>query len=314
MSDELNEESTPEEIDAKVDEIVAERTVEKPTDDKTDAQMIAGDHEEPVTVKEDKTEEVSEEKETKEEVAEEPEEEAPEKPKWLDDALTKQASAYGIDEEDLADFTSREEVERAMRLFDKSAQQTGQEAQAAARGKDEPEGEADETKPEGYEVKLDKEEWSEELVEEFTKLRDHYETRIEAIESRFADQDAQLEEQKFDGLVDSLDHADLFGKSGKETKKELQRREDLLIAAKAQVIGLKELGRPVDLDESLVARVANMVFADELGKKKLKARTKRISKQSNRRQGGSATKPHEAPESPLAKAERRYKELDDSQG
>ena len=185
MSDELNEESTPEEIDAKVDEIVAERTVEEPTDDKTDAQMIAGDHEEPLTVKEDKTEEVSEEKETKEEVAEEPEEEAPKKPEWLDDALTKQASAYGIGEEDLADFTSREEVERAMRLFDKSAQEAGKKAQE--KPGEEPEGEADETKPDGYEVKLDKEEWSEELVEEFTKLRDHYEGRIEAIESRFAE-------------------------------------------------------------------------------------------------------------------------------
>ena len=161
-------------------------------------------------------------------------------------------------------------------------------------------------------MKLDKEEWSEELVEEFTKLRDHYETRIEAIEARFADQDAQLEEQKFDGLVDSLDHADLFGKSGKETKKELQRREDLLIAAKAQMIGLKELGQPVDLDEALVARVANMVFTDEISKKKLKARTKRISKQSNQRGGGSATKAHESPESVMSEMDRLYDSLDDA--
>ena len=55
-----------------------------------------------------------------------------------------------------------------------------------------------------------------------------------------------------------------------------------------------------------------MVFADELGKKKLKARTRRISRQSNRRQGGNATKAHEASESLVDELERKYKELEDA--
>ena len=159
------------------------------------------------------------------------------------------------------------------------------------------------------------------MVEEFTRMRDHYDVlatasdaRVEALEARFAEQDAELEEQKFDGYIDSLGHPDLFGKTGKETKKELERRKEVIIAAKQQHIGSKSFGRPVDLDAPLFDRAANMVFAKELSKKALKARTHKIANQSNGRMGGSATKAHETAEDSDEKWERLYKELEDKSG
>ena len=306
MSIDLNEVETHEDVQAVVADVLAQQKDEEATD-KSDAAKIAEEGDREAAERDNETE------------APEPEEEEVDERAWLNDDLKNQVTAYGIDEDELEDFTSREEVERAMRFLDRSAQEAGQKARDET-GKfvkktpEEPEGE-EASKPDGrYEIKLDTEEWSGELLDEFTQMRDHYESRVAGLEARFADQDAKLEEQHFDSLIDSLGHKDLFGTTGKETKKELTRREDVIIAAKAQQIGLEQMGRPVDLDEALMARVANMVFADELGKKKIKARTKRLTKQSNGRMGGSATKPHEAPETPEAKALRYYKSLEEQSG
>jgi hypothetical protein len=90
----------------------------------------------------------------------------------------------------------------------------------------------------------------------------------------------------------------------------VERREDLLVAVKAQQIGLQQLGRPTELNELLVNRVARMVFAGELGKKDLKQRTRKISKQSNGRQGGGATRPQDPREDPRDHFDRLYRELE----
>jgi hypothetical protein len=140
-------------------------------------------------------------------------------------------------------------------------------------------------------------------------MKDYYESRLNALESRFTEVNAQAEEQKFDTYVDSLGHADLFGKTGKESQKELDRRKDLMVAVKAQMIGLEKLGRPAEFTDQLVARVANMVFSDELSKKRLKQQTSKISRQSNLRQGGSPTKPSPMRDDPRVEADRLYKEL-----
>ena len=315
---ELTAESTHDEITQVVDQIVEDR---KGAEDKSDAQKIAEERDESITSAETN----SGDEITSEDTADKGEETGdPEGPAqdWLDDDLKAEIAAYGIDEKELADFTSREEVERALRFFDRNALEAGRKAMAeseketgGARNeqgrftKKEPEKE-EEPKEGQYEITLDKDAYDEDLVGEFTKLRDHYESRLGALEERFTEADAKAEEQRFDSLVDSLDHADLFGKSGKEKGKELQRREDLFVAVKAQQIGLQQLGRSVDLDKSLVNRVARMVFAEELGKKDLIARTRKISKQSDGRMGGSATKAHESAEPLKDEMRRLYKELD----
>lgn len=330
MPVELNETSTHEDIQSAVDQIVQDKETtpeENAPEEKRDGQAVAEDQDEAIQNKPAEDDSGSTAKGEKPTKGEDTGEEG--QPEWLDENLKAEATAFGIDEKDLAEFTSREELERAMRLFDRNALDAGRKAMAEKEkegsdrdehgrfAKKEPEAEAKEepskdTKSEGgYEVALDKEVYDEDLVNEFARMRDHYESRVAALESRFAEADAKAEEQRFDSLVDSLGHADLFGKSGKEKPKELERRQDLYVQAKAHQLGLEQLGRPAEMDESLINRVARMVFADELGKKDLKARTRKVSKQSNGRMGGSATKPHNATEPLRDEMRRLYKELED---
>ena len=244
-------------------------------------------------------------------------------PEWLTDDVKAEAAAYGINESEISDFTTREELDRALRLVDKSALEAGRKALAESeptrndKGQFEKKEQAnsDETKVEpknssGYEVSLDPELYDEEVINEFSKIRDHYESRFEALESHFREASASAEEQRFDGLVDSLELADLFGKTGHESKAELERRQDLHVALKAQMIGLENLGRPAELNKNLITRVARMVFADEIEKKELKQRTRKISQQSNRRQGGGATRPQDPRDNPRDEADRLYRELE----
>lgn len=247
-----------------------------------------------------------------------------ERPEWMTDDVTAEAAAYGIDESELADFASREELDRALRLFDKTALEAGRKAMAESEKsqvrddkgkfvkKEEPK--ADPPKEEApkdgrYQVSLSSDLYDEEIIGEFTKMRDHYESRLEALESHFAEQSASVEEQRFDSFVDSLGHADLFGVTGKESDKELERRRDLNVAVKAQMIGLERLGRPTEMSKQLISRVANMAFGDELGKKRLKQQTSKISRQSNGRMGGSPTKPLPPSDNPRDEADRLYREL-----
>jgi hypothetical protein len=327
---ELTETSTTEDVQEYVEQVVEEvkadrAGTEKVVDPKSDAQITSehADNEKTPVVK-------SDEKPAKAEKSVPVEEES----SWLDDDSKAEAAAYGIEESELADFASREELDRALRLFDKSALAAGRKALAEAEGKGESvksdgrnekgqftKKEAPKAEPEvkqdgRYEIALSKDVYDDEIVGEFTRMRDHYETKLQAyeerfatLESRFSEADAIAEEKHFDGLVDSLDHADLFGKTGKEDAKQLERRQDLHIQAKALMLGLSQLGRPTDLNDALVNRAARMLFAEDFFKKELKNRTRKISKQADGRQGGGATRPQDPREDPREEADRKFKEM-----
>lgn len=246
-----------------------------------------------------------------------------EHPEWMTDDVKAEAAAYGIDESELADFASREELDRALRLFDKTALEAGRKAMAESEEtpvrnekgqfvkKEEAKVAPTEEAPKDgrYQVSLDPDVYDEEIVSEFNRLRDHYESRFEALEAHFAEAGAIAEEQRFDSFVDSLGHTDLFGVTGKESEKELERRRDLNVAVKAQMIGLAKLGRPAEMSQQLISRVANMAFGEELGKKRLKQQTQKISRQNQLRQGGSPTKPLPPSDNPRDEADRLYREM-----
>ena len=329
---EITEQSTSEDVAAYAEQVakeVAEERAGEP-EKKGDAQ-IASEHantkqpahkETPAEKKSgrDDTAEVDDDSENAE-VSDQGDDAGPE---WFDDDLKAEITAYGIDEKELADYGSREEVERALRLFDKAALDAGRKAmaeseteqEATTRSKDgrfqkkEPEEEETERQSPKGEFTLPNEDmWDEDVAEGVKSVVSHFESRFAALESRFAEEAAIAEERTFDNFVDKLGHAELFGETGKETKEELQRRGDLIVAVKAQQIGLQQLGRPTDLDQSLVNRVARMVFAEELGKKDIKKRTRKITRQSNGRQGGGATRPSDPREDLRDEADRLYQEL-----
>ena len=317
---ELNEDMSPEEISSYAESVADEVAAERQGEEKTDAQIVnevasiealAEDNASSEAAEVDDQGEKSSDKSSS--------------PKWIDDDVKAEVAAYGISESDLSDFASREELDRALRLLDKTALEAGRKATveseaSKARDKDgkfvkqeEPKpSKSEEVTPKGgrYELSLSKDEYDDGLVDELTKMRDHYESRLEKLESHFMQVNAKAEENQFDSYVDLLGHADLFGKTGSESPEELQRRNDLHVAVKAQLIGLERLGRPAELDDKLISRVANMVFADELGKKKLKQQTRKIFKQSNGRLGGSPTKPLPPSDDPRAEFDRLYKELE----
>lgn len=241
---------------------------------------------------------------------------------WMDDDLKAELAAYGVDESDLSDFASREEVERALRLFDKSAIEAGRKALADgpdrnAKGQFAKKSEESKEEPEPaplregrYEVTLDKDVYDDEIIAEFTRLRDHYDARLEALESRHSETEAEAKERHFDSLVDSLNHEDLFGKTDKETAEEKSRREDLFVEVETYLRGRAALGRPAELNEAIVGRIARSLFANEIGKKELKQRTRKITRQSNIRLGGGATRPQDPREDPRDEADRLYRELE----
>lgn len=253
--------------------------------------------------------------------------EEPGTPEWVSDEVKAEVAAYGIDDSDLQEFASREELDRFLRLMDKKSLEAGRKALAEddkspARNekgqftKQDPE---QDDKPSSsrsdgdrYEISLSKELYDDEIVDEFTRMRDHYESRLSALESHFQQVSVKSEEEKFDSFVDSLGHAELFGKTGSETQDELERRRDLHVAVKAQMIGLERLGRPAEFTDQLVKRVANMVFAEELSKKQLKQQTRKVFKQNQLRQGGSQTKPLPPRDNPRDEFDRLYRELEKS--
>lgn len=317
---ELSADMTSEDLKSYADTIAQEVAQERQGEKKSDAEIVVNTAKKTPVENSDSDTAPVEGEETSSEATETTG--APEVAEWVNDEVKAEIAAYGIDESDLSDFASREDLDKALRLLDKTALQTGRKAlaeESPARNekgqfvkKAEPVSEepAEETPKEGrYEVQLNKDLYDEEVINEFSRLRDHYESRFEALEAHFTEMSARAEEQQFDTYVDSLGHADLFGKTGSESPAELERRRDLLVQVKAQMIGLEKLGRPTELTDKVVARVANMVFAEELAKKRLKQQTAKISKQSNLRQGGSPTKPLPPSEDPRAEADRLYDEL-----
>lgn len=317
---ELSENMSTDEIQAYANSIAKEVAIERQGDTMTDAQIVNDVASIEATAEKNASSESAKGETQSEEFSDDLS-----LPKWVSDEVKAEVAAYGIKESDLSDFTSREELDRALRLLDKAALDVGRKAtvenesgktrndkgQFVKKEESKPEKSEEVASKSGrYEISLSKDIYDDEIVNEFERMRDHYESRLEQLESHFMQVTANEEERQFDSYVDSLGHADLFGKTGSESQQELERRRDLHVAVKAQLIGLERLGRPAELNDKLIHRVANMVFADELSKKRLKQQTQKISRQSQLRQGGSPTKPLPARDDPRDEADRLYKELE----
>lgn len=330
MSKDLSEQMTSEEIAAYADTVVKQVQAERSGDKKSDAGIVASTSRPTAPAKDQQVEDDPHVVDSDSDSASDGEVSGDSSsdadsggaPEWLTDDVKAEVAAYGLSDEDLLEFQSREELDRALRIIDKKAMKAGRETVAEEGGKprdetgkfvkkEDPKPE-DDVQPSGYKVELSPDLYDEEIISEFSRMKDYYESRLQDIEKRFVEVASAAEEQTFDRIVDSLGHSDLFGKTGKESKEELERRRELNVAVKAQVIGLQKLGHDAELNEHLVARVANMVFADELGKKRLKQQTNKIMKQHNLRQGGTSVRPMPPSEDPREEADRLYRELERS--
>jgi hypothetical protein len=339
---ELPEDATPEQIDALAQSFVTPKKTEEET---TDSQKIAENvmeateeelvEEEEQTTASDETpagEESSDDK--KEEVVEEEESE------WLTEGLRAEAAALGIDEDQLSEFGSQDELDRAFRLLYRSVLKEGrksldgeatEEKSAADDRRRGPDGrflprerQQKEAAPEpaaepSYKVSLDPDEYDEAIVKELEGLRDHYESRLKTFEDRVArfeefemQREVDAAQAKFDLILDTLDYGELYGKTGEETSKQLERREKAWSSWEALVIGFSSRGHDLPISKTLLDRVTRMEFPNEVSRKERKALTRKVTKQSGLRMGGGVTRPTETKETTMEYMENLYDELDRS--
>jgi hypothetical protein len=169
----------------------------------------------------------------------------------------------------------------------------------------------------GYKVSLDPEVYDEGVVKELNAINEHYAGRLKAMEDRLAqfeqaDQQrtAEVLQERFDSIVDSLDQPELFGVAGKETKEQLANRQKHFEEHNVYLTGLQTLGRKAEFGKSSVARVLNMTFAEHLSKQQQKRLTQTISRQSQMRMGGSAGKIVDASQSLMSEMEELYSRLE----
>ena len=322
---ELPDDATHEEIEGVVDQIIADRVADEPPGESSDAEKVGSGKAvtqrdtEDTADGDNRTMSYSDSETTGDGKP------AKEKSDWREDAIS-EASAYGIGEDELADFTSREELDRALKLFDRQLDTEREKVLDSSESDDEDQDEPEEGKrsssedgradESAYEIQLDKDIYDEELVDEFTRMRDHYEDRIAAIEERFTNADALAAEERFDRNVEELEFSQLFGKTGEESDDELKRRKELYDRVQVEQLVMSRLGRNVDEYDyaALVRRVARSNFPDEYDKRLIKNRTRKVSRQSNSRQGGGVTRPTDPPEDWREEVIQHHKELDQLSG
>jgi len=261
---------------------------------------------------------------------------------WLTDEVRAELPRW-IADEDLSEFSGREELDRALSLMDRAALKAGREAgrkddaEAApqARGRDDKFVQRQSKEPDAdgasqpFEIDLDLSDFDEDLGKKvkgaLTGLRDHYEGRMKALDERFTTVEvesqariAEAMETRFDAIVDSLEHADLFGHAGSESEKQLEARRKLFDEHHVYLTGLKALGRDARMDQASISRVLRMAFAEHISKQEQKNLTQRITKQSNLRMGVGAERPAEQPfKGPLKNhpdVQREYKQLQEARG
>ena len=258
---------------------------------------------------------VAEEEPAVEEDGEEPPE--TDQQDWFDnDEVRGLVSAIGISDEQLASFSSREELNRALMLLDHGVMQAGRQAAKQTPQEQQeqvPEG-RQEAEPEGFDLGLDPEEYGEEVVGQLGKLQQHFEERISRIEQAGQQQVAQAFNRQFDAVVDTLGHKDLFGETGKETSQQMDNRRTLRSEWKFYSAGRERHELATTLDNPLLSRVMQFAFAEHISKQQRKNLTQKITRQSQMRMGGSVTKPTDPKQSFEEKMDDLYDKLDRENG
>lgn len=256
--------------------------------------------------------------------------ETPKLPKWLDDDLRVEATAVGIDDEDLAAMTSREELDRAMRFRAKLILKAGDGGEAVKAGK--ADATAAEKKPtkadppaappeDDYTVGLSADDYGKDLIEELGKLHGHVagkvaktlqavEARVAAMEQAAQQREVQAREREFDALIDALDVPDLFGTTNEENKEQQANRQTVYTLCERMLRGMEAAELPPQLTKGLVNTLARGQFSEFYLKQQRKELTKRISRQHEKILGSGSFSTGTPKGSFYEKAERRRAELE----
>lgn len=222
---------------------------------------------------------------------------------WLDADTKDLANAMGLSDDDLADFGSKAELDRALRIIDKQAYK-------AAKEPPKPNGDA---KPPAQPASVQQQRTDDALakLEAFKLENELGADDAPKLNEAFAAVVAELKEQRawraetqkveaqrsFQSLrakavesLHSLGHADLFGKPGeKPTKEQAANVEKALEAHFTHGRGLAARGGQPAPTPAFLKAAVNLAFGDQLIEKTKQEQLARLKKQSAKRTGGGST-------------------------
>lgn len=266
--------------------------------------------------------------------------EVDEKADWLDQDTRDLANTMGLTDEDLSEFGSRAELDRALRIIDRKAFEAGKAQQQPAKSIEKPsdqqvgqqktEQQTDDPFADLTQYKLG-DQFDEDASKPFNTFVDTAVATLRDLQnrlSRFEQQNQQraveeVRRQAIDSLH-SLGNTELFGKPGqKPTKEQAANIEKAIDAHFTHARGLLATGRQAAPTPAFLKAAVHLAFGDQLSQQQQKQLTEKLRKQSSRRTGGAAAKPlpkvPSSDETPRQRAERlfadglgdRFKELAD---
>ena len=222
---------------------------------------------------------------------------------WLTPEVTEQAAAYGLSPEDLGEFQSRAELDRALRIIDRKAFEAGKTAAKPADATPAAPAPASASQVADALATLESLTFDENelAATDAPKILDAFKTvAAELKELRQFRSSLQADRAKaafesikseFANSVDSLGHTELFGKPGARTKEQQANLEKAFNEGHLpHARGLIAQGRQVAPTPTFAKAAVNLLFGDQIVNNAKQEQLSRLRKQSARRTGGGTTK------------------------
>lgn len=225
---------------------------------------------------------------------------------WLTPEVSEQASAYGLTPDDLSEFGSRDELDRALRIIDRKAFAAGKSGAAPEPAKPlaatpATEGATQQATNDAL-AQLEAFSLDDQLgADDAPKIRDAVKAitaelkEMRQFRGQLQQRDAQSAFSRiktdFAASVDSLGHTELFGKPGERTKEQAANMEKVFADGHLpHARGLLAQGRQVAPNAAFAKAAVNLLFGDQLIDQAKQQQLTRLKKQSAKRTGGGSAK------------------------
>ena len=240
---------------------------------------------------------------------------------WLNQETRDFATMMGLTEDDLSEFGSREELDRALRIIDRRAFEAGKSRQQPP----EQSIEQKSVKPLVHPPEADPladldafklgDQFDAEAAKPFNNFVDAATTTIKDLRARVAHFEQQNRQQSVSDLrrraiesLRSLGNTELFGKPGENpTKAQVANIEKAIEAHITHANGLFAQGRQAAPTPAFLKAAVYLVFGDEISKQQKRQLTDKLRKQSSRRSGGSGAK-HVLPTPPADESPEQFRQ------
>jgi hypothetical protein len=219
---------------------------------------------------------------------------------WLDDSTRGFATSMGLTEEDLESLTSREDLDRVLRIIDRKAFEAGKAAMGKppeAPLKQEPEKPKEDVLTDLEKFKIG-DDFDPGAAEPINKFVEAAAAEIRSLRSDLAGLLQQREQEAADSIrrqalesLHTLGHKELFGEPGKQPTRE--QAKNIARAIDAHLIhaaGLFAMGRQAAPTPDFLKTAVRMEFGDQISKTEQRLRIEKLKKQSARRTGGVSSK------------------------